>query len=71
MKPDLPVRLKKKIRLAYPDTSKFFDKESEVGYTDYPFAEEEQAPASASDEEVGPTKPPCENLSIHKYNKDT
>jgi NADPH2 dehydrogenase len=56
MKPDLPVRLKKSIRLAYPDTSKFFDKESEVGYTDYPFAEEEQAPAS--DEEVGPTKFP-------------
>jgi NADPH2 dehydrogenase len=47
MKPDLPVRLKQNIRLAYPDTSKFFDKESEVGYTDYPFAEE-----------IGPTKLP-------------
>jgi NADPH2 dehydrogenase len=58
MKPDLPVRLKKNIRLAYPDTSKFFDKESEVGYDNYPFAEEERAAASASDEEVGPTKFP-------------
>jgi NADPH2 dehydrogenase len=58
MKPDLPVRPKKKIRLAYPDTSKFFDKESEVSYTDYPYAEEERATPSASDEEVGPTKLP-------------
>ena len=58
MKPDLPVRLKKKIRLANPDMSKFFDKESEVGYTDYPFAEEERAPVSASDEEAGPTNLP-------------
>ena len=71
MKPDLPVRLKKKIRLAHPDTSKFFDKESEVGYTDYPFAEEEWTLALASDEEVGPTKLSWENLLIHKYNKDT
>jgi NADPH2 dehydrogenase len=56
MKPDLPVRLKQNIRLAYPDTSKFFDKESEVGYTDYPFAEEERAAVSTSNNEVGPTK---------------
>jgi NADPH2 dehydrogenase len=56
MKPDLPDRLKQNIRLAHPDTSKFFDKESEVGYTDYPFAEKERETVSASDEEVGPTK---------------
>jgi NADPH2 dehydrogenase len=56
VKPDLPVRLKQKIRLAYPDTSKFFDKESERGYTDYPFAEEEHATTSGSDEKIGSTK---------------